>query len=62
MTLQKSSEKSQSILFRALKALPASDKPKIIAVVILQATLGFLDYRYAKNLHFFESKRSFNLH
>jgi ABC-type multidrug transport system fused ATPase/permease subunit len=43
MTRQKSSEKSQSILFRALKVLPASDKPKIIAVVILQATLGFLD-------------------
>lgn len=43
MRLRKTRNKSGAILLRALKVLPASDKPKIIAVVILQATLGFLD-------------------
>jgi ABC-type multidrug transport system fused ATPase/permease subunit len=43
MTLRKKNKEPQAILFRALKVLPATDKPKIIAVVVLQAALGFLD-------------------
>jgi ABC-type multidrug transport system fused ATPase/permease subunit len=34
---------SSSILLRALKILPKSDQPKIIAMFLLQVSLGFLD-------------------
>jgi len=34
---------SHLTLFRALRVLPQSDKPKIFAVIVLQVALGFLD-------------------
>jgi hypothetical protein len=32
-----------SIIFKAIKILPKSDQPKIIAITFLQISLGFLD-------------------
>ena len=43
MSLYQSNGKTKPIFVRALRVLPPSDKPKIFAVVILQAMLGILD-------------------
>ena len=32
-----------STVIRSIRVLPVSDRPKIIAVIVLQVTLGFLD-------------------
>ena len=33
----------RSVILRSLKVLPKSDKPKIVAVALLQVFLGFMD-------------------
>jgi ABC-type multidrug transport system fused ATPase/permease subunit len=43
MELMKSKLVTESVIFRALRVLPKSDKPKIAIVAIMQVFLGFLD-------------------
>ena len=43
MELMTSKFRTESVIFRSLKVLPKSDKPKIAIVALLQVFLGFLD-------------------